>query len=89
MGTIKGVIVVLGLLSMYQSNADLAKVGAFVVDGRTGAPLRNVSVVGYFSIKVNGWLAFKGGEPPNRDSVVTDVNPTFHVRTRFQLSPKE
>ena len=67
---------------MYQSNADLAKVGAFVVDDKTGAPLRNVPVVGYFSIKVNGWLAFKGGEPPNRDSAVTDVNGRCRLRGR-------
>ena len=82
MKTGKGAVVVLGLLSMYQSNADLAKVGAFVVDDKTGAPLRNVPVVGYFSIKVNGWLAFKGGEPPNRDSVVTDVNGRCRLRGR-------
>lgn len=82
MKTVKGAVVVLGLLSMYQSNADLAKVGAFVVDDKTGAPLRNVSVVGYFSIKVNGWLAFKGGEPPNRDSAVTDVNGRCRLRGR-------
>ena len=82
MKTGKGAVVVLGLLSMYQSNADLAKVGAFVVDDKTGAPLRNVPVVGYFSIKVNGWLAFKGGEPPNRDSAVTDVNGRCRLRGR-------
>ncbi len=82
MKTVKGAVVVLGLLSMYQSNADLAKVGAFVVDDKTGAPLRNVPVVGYFSIKVNGWLAFKGGEPPNRDSAVTDVNGRCRLRGR-------
>ena len=62
-------------------SADVAKVGVFVVDDRTGEPMKDVSVTGSFRMD-NGWLAFKGGEPPNRDSAVTDVNGRCRLRGR-------
>ena len=61
--------------------ADVAKVGVLVVDDRTGEPMKDVSVTGSFRMD-NGWLAFKGGEPPNRDSAVTDVNGRCRLRGR-------
>ena len=62
-------------------SADVAKVGVFVVDDRTGEPMKDVSVTGSFRMD-NGWFAFKGGEPPNRDSAVTDVNGRCRLRGR-------
>ncbi len=62
-------------------SADVAKVGVFVVDDRTGEPMKDVSVTGSFRMD-NGWLAFKGGEPPNRDSAITDVNGRCRLRGR-------
>ena len=84
MGTIKGVIVVLGLLSMCQSNADLAKVGAFVVDGWTGEPLKNVLVRGGFDNHW-GWLAVKGAPLPNESFARTDVNWFCRLRGRTNI----
>ena len=84
MGTIKGVIVVLGLLSMCQSNADLAKVGAFVVDGWTGEPLKNVLVRGGFDNHW-GWLAVKGAPLPNESFARTDVNGFCRLRGRTNI----
>ena len=62
-------------------SAAVAKVWVFVVDDRTGEPMKDVSVTGSFRMD-NGWLAFKGGEPPNRDSAVTDVNGRCRLRGR-------
>ena len=62
-------------------SADVAKVGVLVVDNRTGEPMKDVPVTGSFRMD-NGWLAFKGGEPPNRDSAVTDVNGRCRLRGR-------
>ena len=82
--TVKGAVVVLGLLSMYQSNADLAKVGAFVVDGRTGEPLKNVLVRGGFDNHW-GWLAVKGAPLPNESFARTDVNGFCRLRGRTNI----
>ena len=84
MKTVKGAVVVLGLLSMYQSNADLAKVGAFVVDGRTGEPLKNVLVRGGFDNHW-GWLAVKGAPLPNESFARTDVNGFCRLRGRTNI----
>ncbi len=84
MKTVKGAVVVLGLLSMYQSNADLAKVGAFVVDGWTGEPLKNVLVRGGFDNHW-GWLAVKGAPLPNESFARTDVNGFCRLRGRTNI----
>ena len=84
MKTVKGAIVVLGLLSMCQSNADLAKVGAFVVDGRTGEPLKNVLVRGGFDNHW-GWLAVKGAPLPNESFARTDANGFCRLRGRTNI----
>lgn len=84
MKTVKGAIVVLGLLSMYQANADLAKVGAFVVDGRTGEPLKNVLVRGGFDNHW-GWLAVKGAPLPNESFARTDANGFCRLRGRTNI----
>ena len=84
MKTVKGAVVVLGLLSMYQSNADLAKVGAFVVDGRTGEPLKNVLVRGGFDNHW-GWLAVKGAPLPNESFARTDANGFCQLRGRTNI----
>ena len=84
MKTVKGAIVVLGLLSMCQSNADLAKIGAFVVDGRTGEPLKNVLVRGGFDNHW-GWLAVKGAPLPNESFARTDANGFCRLRGRTNI----
>lgn len=84
MKTVKGAIVVLGLLSMCQSNADLAKIGAFVVDGRTGEPLKNVLVRGGFDNHW-GWLAVKGAPLPNESFAWTDANGFCRLRGRTNI----
>ena len=84
MKTVKGAIVILGLLSMYQANADLAKVGAFVVDGRTGEPLKNVLVRGGFDNHW-GWLAVKGAPLPNESFARTDANGFCRLRGRTNI----
>ena len=69
---------------MCQSNADLAKVGAFVVDGRTGEPLKNVLVRGGFDNHW-GWLAVKGAPLPNESFARTDVNGFCRLRGRTNI----
>ncbi len=69
---------------MCQSNADLAKVGAFVVDGWTGEPLKNVLVRGGFDNHW-GWLAVKGAPLPNESFARTDVNGFCRLRGRTNI----
>lgn len=69
---------------MCQSNADLAKVGAFVVDGWTGEPLKNVLVRGGFDNHW-GWLAVKGAPLPNESFARTDVNWFCRLRGRTNI----
>lgn len=64
-----------GLLAL----ADVAKVGVLVLDDETGLPMEGVPVTGYFRIN-SGWLAFKGGEPPNRDFASTDAEGRCRLR---------
>ncbi len=69
---------------MCQSNADLAKVGAFAVDGWTGEPLKNVLVRGGFDNHW-GWLAVKGAPLPNESFARTDVNGFCRLRGRTNI----
>ena len=69
---------------MCQSNADLAKIEAFVVDGRTGEPLKNVLVRGGFDNHW-GWLAVKGAPLPNESFARTDANGFCQLRGRTNI----
>ena len=78
---IKAFVCFFTLLSMCQSDADIARFGVFVVDDKTGKALKNVSVMGVFDVN-NGWFAVKGSDGPNLDRAVTDVNGRCRLRGR-------
>ncbi len=78
---IKAFVCFFTLLSMYQSDADIARFGVFVVDDKTGKALKNVSVMGVFDVN-SGWFAVKGSDGPNFDRAVTDVNGRCRLRGR-------
>ena len=78
---IKAFVCFFTLLSVCQSDADIARFGVFVVDDKTGKALKNVSVMGVFDVN-NGWFAVKGSDGPNLDRAVTDVNGRCRLRGR-------
>lgn len=78
---IKAFVCFFTLLSMCQSDADIARFGVFVVDDKTGKVLKNVSVMGVFDVN-SGWFAVKGSDGPNFDRAVTDVNGRCRLRGR-------
>ena len=78
---IKAFVCFFTLLSVCQSDADIARFGVFVVDDKTGKALKNVSVMGVFDVN-NGWFAVKGSDGPNFDRAVTDVNGRCRLRGR-------
>ncbi len=78
---IKAFVCFFTLLSMCQSDADIARFGVFVVDDKTGKALKNVSVMGVFDVN-SGWFAVKGSDGPNFDRAVTDVNGRCRLRGR-------
>lgn len=78
---IKAFVCFFTLLSMCQSDADIARFGVFVVDDKTGKALKNVSVMGVFDVN-GGWFAVKGSDGPNFDRAVTDVNGRCRLRGR-------
>ena len=78
---IKAFVCFFTLLSVCQSDADIARFGVFVVDDKTGKALKNVSVMGVFDVN-SGWFAVKGSDGPNFDRAVTDVNGRCRLRGR-------
>lgn len=51
--------------------AEIARIGALVLDAETRRPLAGVEMKGVFALE-NGWAAWKGGATPNFVSVRTD-----------------
>ena len=78
---IKAFVCFFTLLSVCQSDADIARFGVFVVDDKTGKALKNISVMGVFDVN-SGWFAVKGSDGPNFDRAVTDVNGRCRLRGR-------
>ena len=78
---IKAFVCFFTLLSVCQSDADIARFGVFVVDDKTGKALKNISVMGVFDVN-SGWFAVKGSDGPNLDRAVTDVNGRCRLRGR-------
>ena len=78
---IKAFVCFFTLLSVCQSDADIARFGVFVVDDKTGKALKNISVMGVFDVN-NGWFAVKGPDGPNLARAVTDVNGRCRLRGR-------
>ena len=82
---IKAFVCFFTLLSVCQSDADIARFGVFVVDDKTGKALKNISVMGVFDVN-SGWFAVKGSDGPNFDRAVTDVNGRCRLRGRLLRS---